>query len=504
MRFYAIVGLGLLFSLCPCVHAQAPQAASMSGRTWPAFDVTAFGAKPDGETVNTGAFRKAIEACAAAGGGTVFVPAGRFVTGAITLKSNVTLYVAAGAQILGSQNIEDFPLIEGRWEGVEVKHYSSLVNGDGLENIAIIGRGTIDARGKVWWDLLRAKKLQHPRGRLIGLYRCKNVLIEGVTLKNSPAWTVNPIYCDNVTVHGITIVNPSNSPNTDGINPDSSRNVHISDCHIDVGDDCITIKSGKDEDGRRLNRPCENITITNCTMLAGHGGVVIGSEMSGGVNNVVITNCVFDGTNRGIRLKTQRGRGGVVQGIRVSNIVMRNVDQALSFNMFYSKLPPEPVSERTPAFRNIHVSNITVNGAKTAGEFLGLPEMPLEDITISNASIDAVKGIQLTDAKGIKFRDVVINTEQGPALICKDTSDLEIEGFLTRKPHGGTPVVELKNVKGAFLHGCSAVAGTDVFLQIDGPSSADVLLSGNNLAKAAQVFRLGEDVKKEAVINRTK
>jgi len=183
--------------------------------------------------------------------------------------------------------------------------------------------------------------------------RCKKVKIEGVKIINSPFWTVNPEFCDNVTIKGITIDNAP-SPNTDGVNPESCRNVHISDCHISVGDDCITIKSGRDAQARRLGVPCENITITNCTMLSGHGGVVIGSEMSGSVRKVTISNCVFDGTDRGIRIKSTRGRGGVVEDIRVSNVVMSNIKQeAVVLNLKYSKMPAEPKSERTPIFRNV-------------------------------------------------------------------------------------------------------------------------------------------------------
>ncbi len=478
------------------MHA-ADRESPMQGSR-PVFNVVDFGAVGDEETNNTAAFARAIEACSRAGGGMVYVPAGRFVIGAVFLRSHITLYIEAGCTILGSQNIDDYPVIDGRWEGVECKHYASVINGDGLENIAIVGRGTIDARGQFWWE--RFKDLPYARGRLIGLYRCTDVLIQGVTLRNSPAWTVNPIYCDNVTVDSVTVINPNPSPNTDGINPDSSRNVRISNCHIDVGDDCITIKSGRDEDGRRVGKPCENITITNCTMLRGHGGVVIGSEMSGGVNNVVISNCVFDGTENGIRMKTRRGRGGVVQDICVTNIVMRNVVYALKLNMSYDGqspdyfLPtdPEPVSERTPAFRNIHISHIRIHGAERAAHWGGLVEMPLSEISLSHAVIDAKKGIYVMHGADLSFHDVRINTTEGPALYGEMVKNVEIDGLRTNRPLANTPVVELKQAAGVFLHDCSAVTGTDVYLRLTGAECRDIVLQGGYLSPAAKEVDFAE------------
>jgi polygalacturonase len=472
-------------------HAQkaAPaEAAALASKTpsasGMAMSIADFGAVGDGKTINTDAIQRAIDVCAAKGGGTIHVPAGRWVTGPIFLKSHITLHIDAGAVLLGSNKIDDYPVIDGRWEGVERKHYASLINGDGLKDIAVVGRGTVDGRGEVWWR--GRKKLKYARGRLIGLYRCENVLIAGLMLKNSPAWTVNPIYCNNVTVTGVTIINPANSPNTDGINPDSSTNVHISNCHIDVGDDCITIKSGRDEDGRRVGRPCENITIANCTMLAGHGGVVIGSEMSGGVANVAITNCVFDGTANGIRMKTMRGRGGIVQDIRISNIVMRNVGRAIKLNMHYHKTPDEQVSERTPQFRNIHISNIQVHGAGQAFYGKGLPEMPLREVTLTNAVMTAKRGISITDGEHIEFHNVQVNTEEGPALTARDVADLEIEGFKTRNPKPNQPVIDLRDVRDVFVRGCRASKEVATFLKVAGDKAKDIVLVGNHLSKAAK------------------
>ena len=362
------------------------------------INVRDFGARGDGVALDSPAIQRAIDAASQIGGGTIFIPAGKYATGSIFLRDNITLFVDAGAILLGSQNISDYPIVTMRWEGETKQTHAPLIAGDGLKNIAVVGRGVIDGRGERWWQMHRAKTLDAPRPRLISFSNCANVLIEGVTLTNSPAWTINPVHCENVTVDKITIHNPADSPNTDGINPDSCRNVHISNCHIDVGDDCVTIKSGIETESKELLVPCENITITNCTMVHGHGGVVIGSEMSGGVRNVVISNCVFVGTDRGIRLKSRRGRGGIVEDIRVSNIVMTDVLCPFTMNLYYhinargnkyvSSKEPQPITDGTPIFRRIHYSHMTARNSHYAAAFLyGLPEMPIEDVSFGDVSI---------------------------------------------------------------------------------------------------------------------
>ena len=329
------------------------------------IDMIKAGANPNGINLNTELINKTINDLNAHGGGTLYFPSGKYLTGAIRMKSNITLELEAGATLLFSTNFDDYlPFVEMRHEGVLMRSFSPLIYAVDAENITIKGEGTLDGQGKKWWDefyrvcvdveangLHEINKYQPMwdkandvkslyaetnqdyvlsmqrrffRPPFIQLFRCKNIKIEGITIINSPFWTVNPEFCENVTVDRVTIKNPL-SPNTDGINPESCRYVHISNCHISVGDDCITLKSGRDLQARKLNVPDEDITITNCTMLAGHGGVVIGSEMSGGVRKVVISNCVFDGTDRGIRIKSTRGRGGVVEDIQVDNIVMRNI-----------------------------------------------------------------------------------------------------------------------------------------------------------------------------------
>jgi polygalacturonase len=416
-----------------------------------------YGAAADGVAPDTAALQAAIDACAASGGGTVHVPAGRYLTGALFLRDNITLHLDAGAVLLGIQDTAGYPVIHERWEGVEQMAYAPLVTGRGLKNIAITGRGTIDGQGDYWWRALRSKKLAYPRPRLVSFSDCTNVLIEGVTLMNSPAWTVNPVRCQNVNVRGLTIANPPDSPNTDGINPDSCRYVRISDCHISVGDDCITIKSGTQQQPRDQRVACRDIAITNCTLERGHGGVVIGSEMSGDVRNVVISNCVFIGTDRGIRMKSRRGRGGVVENIRVSNIIMEAVLCPFTMNLYYScngglgvaevsDKKAHPVDNGTPAFRGIHFSHISAVDVKiAAGFFYGLAEMPLEDISLSDISIQcnggsapaypemaedipclAQAGFFVRNARNIRFDKVEVSGQVGPTFDLDDSVESEI------------------------------------------------------------------------------
>ncbi len=256
---------------------------------------------------------------------------------------------------------------------------------------------------------------------MITTYECRNVLIEGVSFSNPPFWTIMPAFTDNITITGITIDNPSDSPNTDGIDPSSCTNVHISNCHITVGDDCIVIKSGRDEDGREAGVATENITITNCTMLKGHGGVVIGSEMSGGVKRVTISNCVFEGTDIGIRIKTMRGRGGVVEDVRVSNIAMYDiVNEGILITLRYQESQPEPLSERTPDVRNIQLSNISIRGARRPVAVYGLEERDVTRISFNDFQTASEKGIVLENASGISFHDVRMEIKDGSALEAKD------------------------------------------------------------------------------------
>lgn len=488
------------------------------------YDVTKYGAKKDSSAKATAAIKKAIDAASKAGGGTVYFPAGKYLTGPIHLKSNITIFIDAGAELHFSDNFDDYlPMVQSRYEGVDVMSFSPLFYAYNAENIAIVGRGKINGHGKKWWDYaLTFPKDQMPRNKWqqlfdslnknillpddprqmkIGFLRppfiqplyCKNVLIEGITITNSPFWTVTPEFCENVTIKGLTIDNPK-SPNTDGINPSSCRYVHISDCHISVGDDCITIKSGKDLPGRTKAMPAENYTITNCTMLSGHGGVVIGSEMSGSVKKIVISNCVFDGTDRGIRIKTTRGRGGVVEDIRVDNIVMKNIrDQAIVLDMEYAKVNPEPVSDRTPQFRNIRFSNITAY-TKQAMFINGLDEMPVQEISLNDVVFEAETGIIIKNAKDIELHNVRVNTKTGSALQAQKVERLDVDGLLSTKPISNTPLIKLNNVQDVLLRNCWPYSGTKIFATINGTETKNVKLSNNELGEAGVVY--GDEVKK--------
>lgn len=411
------------------------------------ISVKDFGAQGDGIALDTAAIQCAIDTAAQNNGGTIWIPAGKYVIGSIFLRDNITLHLDAGAVLLGSQTFTDYPIVLTRWEGVTQPTHAPLIAGNGLHNLAITGHGIIDGRGDIWWQQHRAKTLDAPRPRLISFANCANILIDGITLTNSPAWTIHPVRCENVTIDKVTIRNPADSPNTDGINPDSCRNVRIANCHIDAGDDCITIKSGTEAEPPELRTPSENITITNCTMVHGHGGVVVGSEMSGDVRNVVIANCVFIGTDRGIRLKSRRGRGGIVEDIRATNIVMTDVMCPFTINLYYhinargnpyvSDKQLQPVNDGTPIFRRIHYSHITARNAQAAAAFLyGLPEMPIadvsfEDVTIAMANEAPASEPEMADhiptmqragffarnVRGLHLRNVRIENQVGEAFL---------------------------------------------------------------------------------------
>ncbi len=520
MKFHPPIKLALLL-LAALSATSAPVRAQEASS--PAYDIRNYGAVADGKTKCTDAIRKAIEAAAAKGGGTIFVPAGQFLTGPIHLKSHITLFLDAGAVLKFSTNFDDYlPMIPSRWEGIEVTNFSPLIYARDAEKIAIRGRGTLDGQGKPWWDVFwRIKKSNDTNGlgkwqqefaRLnpkplvasnyttlqtgfmrppfIQPYNCTNVLIEGVTVINSPFWTVTPLYCENVTVQAVTVRNPDDSPNTDGINPDSCRKVHISNCDISVGDDCITIKSGRDADGRRVGRPAEDYTISNCTMQRGHGGVVIGSEMSGGVKNITIANCVFVGTDRGIRIKSARGRGGIIEDVRVSNIVMRGIlREAVVLTTFYEKSEPETPSARTPVFRNIHFNGLT-GDAKMAPELTGLVEMPLEDISFVDVQLTTETGIKIKDARNVSFQNVLITAEKGSALTADKTEGLELSGFGTRSKDAKNPVVDLHDVKNVYVHGCSRGPGGGAFVRILESSAAQLVAEANNFGAGEAILKV--------------
>ncbi len=404
----------------------------------------------------TEAFERAVSDLEKAGGGTLFVPAGVFPTRSVELKSNMTLYLDNCSERFFTDDIENYTLVEGNFEGLTVPMYKPCIYASHASNVMIKGEGRLNGNGKKWWERFRAHELEGARPYLVHFEYCDNVKIENITLTMSPAWTVHPLFSTNVVVHGVTIKNPADSPNTDGINPDSCKNVRISDCIIDVGDDCIAIKSGVEE-SREL-KPCENITITNCNMVHGHGGVVIGSEASGSVRNVTVSNCVFQDTDRGIRLKTRRRRGGRMEKLTFSNILMDRVMCPFVFNMFYfcgkygkepwvSDQNVAPVNESTPLIRDININNITVvDAAACAGFMAGLPEQYIENITFANCNISMAEdgepdtpammaglrpmkaaGFVISNAKGIVFDNVKLQKVQGKTFKVDQMSEVTFE-----------------------------------------------------------------------------
>ena len=421
-----------------------------------AFNVRRHGASGDGKTNDTATIASAVRACAAAGGGTVQFPAGTYLTGPIELASHMTLHLDAGATILGSPHEDDYPRVPTFAQSRTMELPMPLIAGTGLTNVAIKGEGTIDGQGIAWWDRFQrwARQVQNfnamgidnltppqraeyeesryqferGRPRLLEFYRCDRVLIQGVTLRNSPAWTCHPTCCTNVTIDNVSVHNPYEAPHADGITPESCRIVRITNCHVDVGDDGITLKSGSDEEGRTQGLPCEQVVISNCTVGRGHGGVVIGSEMSGGVRDVAVSNCVFSGTDLGIRLKTVRGRGGVVENVSFDHIVMNEVRTPVHVQMHYAAsghvMPPEPVSQRTPIFRDISMSHLHARGAESAGLCVGLEEMPVERLCLSHARIRSKKGFVLEHANDVEFDRVRIDVAEGEPLMCENVHGL--------------------------------------------------------------------------------
>jgi polygalacturonase len=454
--------IAVLIANGACADAQAaPPRQSI-------WNVVDFGAIGDGSTLDTAAISNAIVACSEAGGGTVLIPGGHYLTGAIELKSHVRLELDTGATLLASQQASDYPLVEDPWE--PGKHWlSALLYAHDAEDVIVAGGGTIDGQGASWWaPVLAMKAKRHirsedptrtyeppppssnpdvpgslpglPMGRpqLIRFLRCTDVVIEDVKLLDSPEWNIHPLLCDRVRIDGVTIGAHIPSPNTDGIDPESCRCVRITNCRIDDGDDCITLKSGENESGRRVGRPDEDIMIADCITYNGHGGVTIGSEMSGGIRNVTVANCVFHGTDSGIRIKSQRGRGGIIEGLSFNNIIMQDVPHPFVITTFYmGKDKPGdsyPVSESTPRVRDILISNVTVRGAMDAGSITGLRELPISDITFSNVHVRARHGFSCTNATDVSFRDCVFETSDAAALSTRDCSDIDSQRLAVEHP----------------------------------------------------------------------
>lgn len=443
-----------------------------------------FGGVGDGVTLNTEAFAKAMKHLSDKGGGHLDVPAGIWLTGPIEILSNCDLHVTPNAVIIFDPDRDLYPIIQTVFEGLDTRRCESPVHAEGARNISITGGGVLDGSGEAWrmvkkskltdgeWRKLVASggivsrdgRIWYPdegfekatmfsnmnvpsadlteeqwneiksflRPNMVSLRNCENVLLEDCSFQNSPCWNVHPLMCKNLIVNRVNIRNPYYSQNGDAIDVDSCENVLITNSTFDAGDDGICIKSGKDADGRRRARPCKNLIVDNCTVFHGHGGFTVGSEMSGGVENIKVSNCRFLGTDVGLRFKSTRGRGGVVKNIYISDIYMKDIlADAILFDLFYGgksaveaaaekdetiNVPAVPVDETTPEFRDIYISNVCCNGASRAMLFNGLPEMPVTNINVSDCTITADEGITLRNSQDITFKNVKCYPEKGDAI----------------------------------------------------------------------------------------
>ncbi len=460
------------------------------------FNVLDFGAVNDGKTKNTEAFARAVTACNKAGGGKVLIPPGKWFTGPIHLKSNVNLHVEQGAEILFSGDPEDYlPPVFTRHGGVECYNYSPLVYANNCENIAITGKGIFNGQGINWWhwaaierptmqnyfdaefngipvkDRIYGTPDAALRPQLINLMNCTNVLLEDYTSKNSPFWNNHLAYCKNVVVRNIRLLNPHNGPNTDGINLDSSSEIYMTGIYAQVGDDGVCIKSGVNEDGWRVNKPTENVIIENCHIEFAHGGIVFGSEMSGGIKNVLVRNCVYNGTLMGIRFKSKRGRGGYIKDIWIQDIEMKNIiNEAIHISMFYGASSGSSRSEKPPYFGNLNIKNITCNRARDAIIIIGLPEKYVDSINIENVEMNAKTGFNATHAKNIKLQKVSIKSSETPAFV-------------------------LDNCKSVAFDSCSTKDKQATLLQLKGNGTTDISFSGLDLRALQRRVILDKNVK---------
>ena len=442
--------------------------------------ITKFGAIADGKTLNTKSINAAIDAVNKKGGGVVVVPAGLWLTGPLVLKSNVNLHLKKGALLQFTKDKNEYQLVEGNWEGLPQMRNQSPVSATNATNIAITGQGVIDGGGEVWRQIrkdkltesqwkkftgsggvvsedgkswypsqqwLKATKMKNPgeispdktpefyqdikdflRPNLIVITKCKKVLLEGVTFQNSAAWCLHPLMSEDLTVRNVTVLNPWFAQNGDGIDVESCKNVLIENSVFDVGDDGLCMKSGRDEAGRKRGMPTENVIIRDCKVYHAHGGFVIGSEMSGGARNMWISNCTFIGTDIGLRFKTTRGRGGIVENIYINDITMIDIPgEAILFDMYYMSVDPValagekrelpkvetlPVTDATPQFKNFVVKNVVCNGAAKGIFIRGIPEMHVKDVVLENMVLQAERGIDCQEASGITFKNITILSNQ--------------------------------------------------------------------------------------------
>ncbi|MFM2082605.1 MAG: hypothetical protein RL380_1296 [Verrucomicrobiota bacterium] len=397
------------------------------------FNVKELGATGDGQTFDTEAIQKALDTCAKVGG-TVLFPPGTYLSKPLTLGTKTTVQLDKGATLLASPDHKDFMKVPGDWLAVKGSgEFVSFIGGKDLTDVSITGAGVIDGNGKVWWE--EAEKARQkvsgftlPRPNLLTLNRCKNIKLTGITLQNSPKFHFVPTECEDIFIDSVTVLAPERAANTDGIDPSNCRNVTFTKCTFDVGDDNIAIKSGKKVEGREFG--VENITVTDCIFKHGHG-MSIGSEVVGGVRNVTVKNCTFEDTDNGLRIKSRRERGGRVENITYENCTIKNCHPAISIMTYYQnsthdKFPKDdkaqPMTDTTPIFRNITIKNVTGNSTKEAGLIVGLPESPIENLTLENVTLSGKEGLTIANAKGVVLKNVKITPASGEPVIIFNTT----------------------------------------------------------------------------------
>lgn len=436
-------------------------------------------------TGNPDQINNAIESLFALGGGTIHIQPGKYLSRPIRLYSHVFLYLEVGASVRFVQDVNQYPIVQTRSSGIEVMGFSPQIYAYHAEHCGIIGPGTLDGQGESWWDEIKTRRmegvklpsteLEHYlaglndgylkfgekspaylflRPPLIQFYGCNHVILRDFTARNSPFWNTHLVYCNNVKIQGVSFLNPYEAPNGDGLDLDSCSDVFVSHCLFDVGDDCLCLKSGRDEDGRRVNRPCERIIVSDCIMRKGHGGVVFGSETSGGIRDVVVSRCLFEGTDRGLRFKSRRGRGGVIENVICSDILMKRVWCGIVMNLSYYSSggnTPEhikdltgriPADEGTPGIRNIHLHDIHVTACSSAAAYIhGLPESLICGLNFANILVEMHRDANANDpamsemARGMRMagwvmrfvRDVTMDrirvlNQEGDTLIVADSS----------------------------------------------------------------------------------
>jgi polygalacturonase len=449
-----------MFVLGVCFAEESAWQSEVGAKSGPtattAFKVNDYGALSDGNTDSTAAIQKTIDACSAAGGGVIEFAPGQYVTGSLVLKSNMEFHLAEGVELLGAETDEAFPVRPTRAAGVEMDWPAAMLCVFEASNVKITGPGKINARGKRWWDKFTAARPEYEKKKLrwavdydigrpylLQIFKSNNVTVDGVTLIESPFWSVHVCYSEHVTVQNVTVRNNDRGlgPSTDGINIDSSRYVLVQHCDVDCNDDCYTLKSGMNADGLRVNKPVEYVFIHDCISRKGHGVITIGSDMSGGVRHIEVARMKGIGTNEGIRLKSARVRGGVVEDVLIHDIDMENVPRPIVINLdwfpqySYPVLPDDPaeikphwhkLAEKVPAekgmphFREVTLRNVEAVGAKTGIFVNGLMEAPAEAFHLENVHVHSAEPGTVTYAKDWTLNDVTIEAANGKSVIVKE------------------------------------------------------------------------------------